>query len=263
MNISYHLMGSPKYWLAIPIVAPAMHITTETWNYLRHPWSEFYFPLKVSFFCQQCYKICCLFRTLPPLGPLCVHSEKPCFQSLTHLTYLTHIDASHSLIDLSLWSDRDSFCDHNSNAQTDNEIKTNGILLTLDHIWKQDMYLVIELEGPVVDVDVLKLEVVDEVLQHVRHPDVVPAAAPSAPPGAPLAAEVGLTKSSAPLAVRAQAEIRGRSDQFLPQASHLAQCSLACLWLRFCQKYFCLICVFKGCFWFEMWGFFSRCAQWD
>ena len=44
------------------------------------------------------------------------------------------------------------------------------------------MYLVIELEGPVVDVDVLKLEVVDEVLQHVRHPEVVPAAAPSAPP---------------------------------------------------------------------------------
>ena len=42
-------------------------------------------------------------------------------------------------------------------------------------------YLVVELEGPVVDVDLLKLEVVDEVLEHVRHPD--PAAeAPSAPP---------------------------------------------------------------------------------
>ena len=73
MNISYHLMGSPKYWLAMPIVAPAMHITTETWKYLRHPWAEFNFPLKVRFFCQQCYKICCLFRTPPPLGPLCVH----------------------------------------------------------------------------------------------------------------------------------------------------------------------------------------------
>ena len=41
--------------------------------------------------------------------------------------------------------------------------------------------LVEELEGPVVDVDFLKLEVVDEVLEHVRHPDD-PAAPPSAPP---------------------------------------------------------------------------------
>ena len=31
-------------------------------------------------------------------------------------------------------------------------------------------YLVVELEGPVVNVDLLKLEVVDEVLEHVRHP---------------------------------------------------------------------------------------------
>ena len=31
-------------------------------------------------------------------------------------------------------------------------------------------YLVVEFEGPVVNVDLLKLEVVDEVLEHVRHP---------------------------------------------------------------------------------------------
>ena len=56
MNISYHLMGSPKYWLAMPIVAPAMHITTETWNYLRHPRAEFNFPLRVSFFVSNAIK---------------------------------------------------------------------------------------------------------------------------------------------------------------------------------------------------------------
>ena len=42
--------------------------------------------------------------------------------------------------------------------------KQIGILLTLDHILKQSMYLVVEFEGPVVDVDVLKFEVIDEVL---------------------------------------------------------------------------------------------------
>ena len=42
--------------------------------------------------------------------------------------------------------------------------KQIGILLTLDHILKQSMYLVVEFEGPVVDVDVLKLEVIDKVL---------------------------------------------------------------------------------------------------
>ena len=47
-TISYHLMGSPKYWLAMPIVAPAMQITTETWNHLRHPSSEFMSLLKIT-----------------------------------------------------------------------------------------------------------------------------------------------------------------------------------------------------------------------
>ena len=49
-------------------------------------------------------------------------------------------------------------------------------------------YLVVELEGPVVDVDFLKLEVVNEVLEHVRHPDD-PAAPPSAPPAPTTAQE--------------------------------------------------------------------------
>ena len=30
MSASSHLMGSPKYWLAIPTVAPVMQITMDT-----------------------------------------------------------------------------------------------------------------------------------------------------------------------------------------------------------------------------------------
>ena len=59
-------------------------------------------------------------------------------------------------------------------------------------IWMQNIYFIVELEGPVVDVDVLKLEVVDEVLQHVRHPDTVPSAPPQPPTTSRI---VGLTKS--------------------------------------------------------------------
>ena len=61
--------------------------------------------------------------------------------------------------------------------------KQTPILFNFSCIWSHvdAKYLVVELEGPVVDVDFLKLEVVNEVLEHVRHPDD-PAAPPSAPP---------------------------------------------------------------------------------
>ena len=67
----------------------------------------------------------------------------------------------------------------------------------------------------------------------MRHPDLVPSAPPTgssrahklSPIGSRRARDLSPTGSSS----RAQAEIRGRSDQFLPQASHLAQCSLASL----------------------------------
>ena len=52
--------------------------------------------------------------------------------------------------------------------------KTKSIPILFSHSsdrsYLEANYLVVELEGPVVDVDLLKLEVVDEVFEHVRHP---------------------------------------------------------------------------------------------
>ena len=75
-------------------------------------------------------------------------------------------------------------------SEGDDKIKPNVNLLRLYCIWSHidTKYLVVELEGPVVDVDFLKLEVVNEVLEHVRHPDD-PAAPPSAPPAPTTAQE--------------------------------------------------------------------------
>ena len=51
-----------------------------------------------------------------------------------------------------------------------NKKQPHSFLTLSDRSYLEANYLVVELEGPVVDVDLLKLEVVDEVLEHVRHP---------------------------------------------------------------------------------------------
>ena len=75
--------------------------------------------------------------------------------------------------------------------------KQTPIIFNFSRIWSHvdADYLVVELEGPVVDVDFLKLEVVNEVLEHVRHPDD-PAAPPSAPPAPTTAQESSPTTGS-------------------------------------------------------------------
>ena len=161
-------MGSPKYWLAMPIVAPAMQITTETWNHLRHPSSEFMSLLKITV--CICMNVITLFiQGTVALGSL--RSFKNIVFTVGHIwsnpSLICHIITTNKLSILIL------------DAKLTWYMRNQNIWILFSwQTWSSDMiwsrldakYLVVELEGPVVDVDLLKLEVVNEVLEHVRHP---------------------------------------------------------------------------------------------
>ena len=75
-------------WLLRPCISPQRPEIIHNQNFISNPKSAF---------CQQSNKICCLFRTPPPLGSPLIEKH-----SLTHLTFLTDILSHHWSVNLKL-----------------------------------------------------------------------------------------------------------------------------------------------------------------
>ena len=161
-------MGSPKYWLAIPIVAPAMQITTETWNSFCQ---ICHLLLGCAKFIWEQYKLLFIQNTVA-LGSTVIRSKTLFFWHGTLDTFHRYWNTDLTrTINMTIFRQRCDFDRLASFVHLKNKKYPQPIFWhSSDRSYLEANYLVVELEGPVVDVDLLKLEVVDEVLEHVRHP---------------------------------------------------------------------------------------------